>query len=90
MHMNDTTIRALIVEALDYASVYQLRHQNLADGFLIGERDVLFDDLDMDSLASMELCISIELNTGVSIVPEALKSLGTLNTLVDVLATELQ
>ena len=50
--------------------------------FLAGVHDVPIDTLDMDSLAEMEVCIAIEVNAGVSIVPEQLRKIGTLGRLV--------
>lgn len=44
----------------------------------------------MDSLAEMELGIAIEINTGVSIVPNELQGIGTLNSLVDVVRKGMQ
>ena len=44
--------------------------------------EVPLDALDMDSLAEMEVCIAIEVNAGVSILPEQLRKIGTLGRLV--------
>jgi hypothetical protein len=72
----------MLVEALEQASVFGLRNNGWTDDFLAGTRDVAFDDLEMDSLGAMELCIAVEVNTGVSIVPDALADLGSLGALV--------
>ena len=80
--MTEPQIRAMLVEALEYASVIALRDKNLTEAFLSGTSEVAIDVLDMDSLAEMELCIAIEVNAGVSIVPERLRKIGTLGRLV--------
>lgn len=81
--MTDQEVRIMIAEALEYASVIAMRHKELTPVFMEGRVDISMDDLEMDSLAAMELCIAIEANTGMSIVPEDLVRLGTLNRLVD-------
>ena len=80
--MNEAEIRQMLVEALQSASVFGLRNNGWTEAFLAGTRDVAFDDLEMDSLGAMELCIAVEVNTGVSIVPDDLADLGTLGGLV--------
>ena len=80
--MNDAEIREMLVEALESASVFGLRNNGWTEEFLAGTRDVAFEDLEMDSLGAMELCIAVEVNTGVSIVPDDLTGLGTLGGLV--------
>jgi len=80
--MTEPQIRALVVEALEYSNVLALRDKHLAGDFLAGVHDVPIDALDMDSLAEMEVCIAIEVNAGVSIVPEQLRKIGTLGRLV--------
>lgn len=80
--MTDAEIRQMLVEALHAASVFGLRNNGWTDEFLAGARDVAFDDLEMDSLGAMELCIAVEVNMGVSIVPDDLNAIGTLGGLV--------
>jgi acyl carrier protein len=80
--MNEQQVRNIVVEALEYSSVIALRDKNLSAGFLDGTAEVPIELLDMDSLAEMEVCIAIEVNAGVSIVPEQLRSIGTLGRLV--------
>jgi len=72
----------MIVGALAAADVHAMRDRALAPAFLEGRRDIRFTDLDMDSLAVMELCIAIEVNSGVSLVPEDLLKMATLYQLV--------
>jgi acyl carrier protein len=80
--MTEQQIRALVVEALEYSNVLALRDKNLAGDFLAGTGEVPVEALDMDSLAEMEVCIAIEVSTGVSILPERLRKIGTLGRLV--------
>lgn len=80
--MSEGEIREMLVEALQSASVFGLRDNGWTEEFLAGTRDVALDDLEMDSLGAMELCIAVEVNTGVSIVPDDLTGLGTLGGLV--------
>lgn len=76
--MTDIEIRKLIIEALRYANVLAIRDNALVPAFLNKQADIPLAMLDMDSLAAMELCIAIELNSGVSIAPDALRELDTL------------
>lgn len=85
--MTDHEIRTIIVEALEYASVFTMKKNDLTAAFLKEKDDIRLSALDMDSLASMELCIAIELNTGVSVVPTDLQRIGTLNRLVETIRT---
>jgi hypothetical protein len=85
--MTEQQIRAMLVDALEYASVIALRDKNLTAGFLAGTGEVPIAALDMDSLAEMELCIAIEVNAGVSIVPDRLRKIGTLGRLVTLIGS---
>lgn len=80
--MTEHEIRTVIIEAMNYANVVGMRDQNTITLFLEGSEDIAFNQLGMDSLAKMELCIAIEDKTGVSIVPDELQKFGTLNQLV--------
>jgi acyl carrier protein len=80
--MNETAIRELIAEALTSANVIAFRQNDLRLAFLQGQRDVSLAELDIDSLAAMELCIALEINIGTSIVPDQLQTIGSLDRLV--------
>ncbi len=80
--MTSQQVRAMIAEALEYSSVIALRDKNLTEAFLTGTHEVPIGLLDMDSLAEMELCIAIEVNAGVSVLPEQLRKIGSLGRLV--------
>ena len=86
--MTNIEIRKLIIDALKYANVHGIQNNAQVSGFLSGEGDVNLSSLDMDSLATMELFIAIELNCGVSIVPETLLTLNTLSDLAQKISDE--
>lgn len=86
--MTEQQVRRMLVEALEYSSVFAMREKNLTDGFLNGAAEVPLDELDMDSLAEMELCIAIEVNAGVSVVPDRLRKIGSLQRLVSVIRSQ--
>ena len=79
--MNERAIREVFVEGLVAGAVHQINDVQTRKAYLDGTRDLTFDELAMDSLARMELCIAIEVGTGVSMAPEELgryRSLGEL------------
>lgn len=81
--MSVTNARQFVVDAAGKANVIGVRsHPNL-QAFLDGAGDVNFSDLEMDSLARMELCISIEVGTGVEITPDQLDEIKSLAGLVE-------
>jgi acyl carrier protein len=49
----------------------------LQQSFLANGLNLNLADLEMDSLAQMEFCISLELSTGVSLVPSQLAKLAS-------------
>lgn len=79
--MTDVEIRQVIADALSYASVPHFDRSAAAVGFVAGTSDIKMDELEIDSLAAMELCIAIETSTGVSIVPDDLSECGSLGKL---------
>ena len=84
--MSETEARKFLVEALTYSNVHYLRNQGLTSEFLAGRIDIAIAALEMDSLAEMELCIAIELNTGISIVPGELREINSLNDIIKKIA----
>ena len=76
--MHVTEARELVVELLRLANIYTLRNRSAETTFVSGEVDFTLDELDMDSLAQMELCIALEVNIGMAIVPEDLPGIATL------------
>jgi len=79
--MTEEQARKILVQAMRYANVIGLSVE-LRTAFETGRADIELDQLDMDSLATMELCIAIEANSGVSITPDQLKAAATGNALV--------
>ena len=79
--MTEREIRELICQALRYASVPGFNRSDRQAAFINGE-DVGLDDLEIDSLAAMELCIAIETNLDVTLLPAELPALGSLNGIV--------
>lgn len=80
--MTELEIRRLIAAGLEQGSCFSLRNNGWTEDFLAGRRDVAFAEMDIDSLAIMELCIAIEVESGVSILPEELVQCDTLGTVV--------
>jgi Phosphopantetheine attachment site len=64
--------RTFIAAALHSSNVFMLREFGMTEQFVSGGFDIGLAELEMDSLAAMEFCISIEVNTGVSILPDDL------------------
>ena len=84
--MDVRAIRMVILDGLEAGAVHLSRKEPFRAGFLAGELAAPLDELEMDSLAKMELCIAIEIGTGVSLAPEELERFPTLGALVDELA----
>ena len=70
--MDERAIREIFVDGLVAGAVHPINDVATREAFLDGSRDLRFDELAMDSLARMELCIAIEVATGVSMAPEEL------------------
>ncbi len=80
--MNEQQIRTAIIDALDAAYISTFRAESARENFLNGSNDYLFEELDIDSLGMMEFCISLEINDVISITPEKVQRLNSLNQLV--------
>ena len=77
--------RRLIVSALTEANVRPVAGDASMQSFLNGAGDIKFKDVEMDSLARMEFCISIEVHSGVSIAPDALGEIESLARLAEMI-----
>jgi hypothetical protein len=77
--------RQLVVDALDRANAIGIRSHPERAAFLEGKGDIAFNQLEMDSLARMELCIALEVRTGIEVMPEQLDEIGSLARLADML-----
>lgn len=80
--MDDQEIRLAIVSGLAQARAILFRDAEITDQFLAAEADMRIEDMQMDSLSIMELCISIEVDTGASILPEEMVQIESLEQLV--------
>lgn len=80
--MSVTNARQFVADAVRKANIIGIRSHPNFQAFLEGTGDVNFGDLEMDSLARMELCISIEIGTGVEITPDQLDEIKSLAELV--------
>jgi hypothetical protein len=76
--MTPDPVRTVIVAGLEQGACYALRNNGWTEDFLVGRRDVAFEEMDIDSLAIMELCIAIEVELGVSILPDEMAEFTTL------------
>ncbi len=77
----DDNGREKMVEALRCAGVPAER-SGLLGAYLAGGSDVLLSDIEMDSLAVMELCIWLELNCGLSLAPDEVGRMRSLDEIV--------
>ena len=80
-----TQRRTLLAEILIDSGIFYLRDHGLEAKFIAGEIDPSFDELDMDSLAAMELCIALETSWNMAVVPEEIHSLGSLKKILDLI-----
>ena len=88
--MNDDEIKTHLATMLEQANIRELSDGSIEKDFVKGSLDIAFDKLDMDSLARLQLCIAIEIELGVSIVPEQLCSMRSLNSLLQEIKTGLE
>lgn len=87
--MTELEIREIIADALDYAAVPRFRGSEARAQFVVGARDISLDELEIDSLAAMELCIALETSSGVSILPDELPGFGSLGAIAKRVETSL-
>ena len=80
--MTEAEIRQVIADALVYAAVPLFADSDEQVDFIAGRRDIAMDEYEIDSLAAMEVCIAIEANLGVEIVPGDLAGITTLGGIV--------
>jgi acyl carrier protein len=88
--MDERDIRLAIVNGLHQAVAILFNDAEISEEFIAGKADMRIEDMQMDSLSIMELCISIELDTGVSILPEEMVQIESLEALVRVIGDKLQ
>lgn len=76
--MNNVTLRQHLITIIIESGVYEPPSSDDQQAFINNELDIELEGLDIDSLVSMEICIGIELEMGVPIVPTQLSQLRTL------------
>ena len=74
----ETALRQKLVELVHAAGIYGLREESLEEAFVSGTVDPHLKEIGIDSLSEMELCIAIEREFGVEIVPADISKLDTL------------
>lgn len=79
-------LRMAVVRGLRMGAVERVFSQEARDAILEGRSNPTLAELGLDSLARMELCIAIEVDTGVSIAPDTLDHYATIDDLVADLA----
>lgn len=80
---SDEAFRARIVDISRAAGVSGLQRGPLAEAFIRGVSPVGFNELGIDSLVLMELCIGIETQLSVSLSPEQAARCGSLEALTE-------
>jgi acyl carrier protein len=90
MSADPLAIRQALVDGLEAGGVSVANSVRFRQPFIDGKIDATLDDLKLDSLARMELCIAIEVSLGVSLAPEELERYRSLRELVDDLAERLR
>ena len=76
-----SAMREIISDSLENASVITFTRRKLRHDYIAGKNDIQIDQLNLDSLATMEFCIGLELKTKVSITPEELLNFKSLDDL---------
>lgn len=80
--MDNAQLKVFLIEALENTDALGYQHADLKRLFLAGTSDIAIENLSMDSLAAMELCIAFELELGVSMAPTQLLAMGSLSRLL--------
>jgi acyl carrier protein len=75
-------VRVNLVTLIRKAGIFGLKDGNLEQPFIDGRENPRLDSIGMDSLSQMELCIGIENEFGVAVVPSELEEMGTLEDLM--------
>ena len=71
-------LSSVLIEAITAAKANFPPNDSLIEAVQQGGKDIKLTDLNFDSLAWMEFCISVELATGAELTPEQLKHFETL------------
>jgi len=81
--MKDEIIRKQLIEILKDAGVLLFPNEDRLSLFIYDGVDIVLNEFEIESLTAMEVCIGIELELGVSIVPEQLSKFDSLKQLLD-------
>ena len=76
--MTTQLMESVLIEAITAAKHNFPPDDPLAKAISQGALEIKLSDLNFDSLAWMEFCISIELNTGAELTPDHLEKFETL------------
>ena len=80
---DNQALREHLVRLIHQSGIFGLREADLEEPFIRGEVNPELAEIGMDSLSEMELCIAIENELGVSIVPVELERMKRLDDLFD-------
>ena len=83
-------VRQALIDGLEAGGVSQANAIRFREPFLDGRIDATLEELGLDSLARMEVCIAIEVALGISLAPEELHRYRSLGSLVDDLTGRLR
>lgn len=83
--MTERQAREVLTRVLRDASVFHLRDQGLETAFIDGHYDAGFEEIALDSLAAMEVCLSLEAGWDSELVPDDLYRAGTIGGLARML-----
>ncbi|MFI4924973.1 MAG: acyl carrier protein [Vicinamibacteria bacterium] len=81
--MDARGIRQVLIDGLEAGGVSEARSIRFREPFLDGSIDATFEELALDSLARMEVCIAIEVALGISLAPEELQRYASLGELAN-------
>lgn len=79
--MIESDAKTVIASALRSANIVGWADSEQERAFLSGGKDIRIDELHMDSLAAMEFCVFLEVETGLSLNSDELRLVGTLEKL---------
>jgi acyl carrier protein len=81
--MTHLDARKIVIEALEHVVGTMFYSPDLKENLLKENNKITIDQLELDSLSKMELCIALEINYGIEIVPSELENFGTFDQFID-------
>lgn len=88
MAESERILRQHLVRLIHQAGIFGLRDDDLEDPFISGDVNPSLEDIGIDSLSELELCIGIENELGVTISPAELVELTRLDHIIDRIGRE--